>query len=142
MHFNSGNQPPPKTPLTTVLEIRLKHREGWSQARLAREYKLSVNTVHKMVTLQSYNKVAIMGAAPAAAPSASTLEESAKRLLAFQALLTENAEPPAKAVEMALDKFMAEPSATVYRCESCDVAEGGEHLESCQDASGGTIFRA
>lgn len=35
-----------------------------------------------------------------------------------------------------------EPNASAYRCDSCGVAEGGEHLESCQDASGGTLVRS
>ena len=47
-----------RTALTIVAEIRRKHAEGTSQASLAREHKLSLNTVHKMVTGLTYRHVA------------------------------------------------------------------------------------
>src|ERR1700679_3044813 len=134
--FNSTRQPRTKTALTTVLEIRLRYKEGWSQARLAREYQLSVNTIHKMVTLQSYNKVAIVGTEQPAMALASAVEKSALEMLAFQRLLDQNRESVSEAVTLIQDLPQ-----TVYCCESCGVAEGGEHLESCQDASGGTLVR-
>ena len=138
--FNSTRQPPGKVPLTTVLEIRLRAREGWTQGKLAREYHLSVGTIGRIVRMETHNKVAIVGALPTAAPAASELEASANRLLAFQSLLDQNGE----AMAVDTDKLINEaskPPATVFRCDSCGIVEGGEHLESCQDASGGTLVR-
>ena len=58
------------------------------------------------------------------------IDSSAQRMVEFQQQITP------KQVET------TEPNASVYRCDSCGVAEGGEHLESCQDASGGTLVRS
>ncbi len=104
-----------------VLDIRQRVKEGVSQARLAREHRVSSYTIYKAVNYLSHNKVAIVESGPRSMARADEIEASALRMAAEQALLNQNAQ------------------ISLYSCESCGVVEGGEHLDSCQDASGGTL---
>lgn len=96
------------TAAETVLKIRQLYDggRGWSQGRLAREFRLSRGTIQKMVTYQTYNKVAIVtNDTPVPMAAADAVAESARRMLAQQQLLDSNAQP-LKSLD--IDQLLAE----------------------------------
>ena len=97
--FSSTNQPlrtkerPGRLTVVQVLEIRQKYAggKGMTQAALAREYNTSRFNIYKVVTYQSYNKVALVtNDAPILKASDEAVAASALKVAAEIALMQQN----------------------------------------------------
>jgi len=108
--FTSTNQPGKRLTPEEVAECRKLRAEGWSQPRLSRKFKRSLNAIYQLLNGLTYNDIAIIGTDPRLADE-SDIAASAARLAGFQQLVDQSKSPPEVDVT-ALMKELEEPKPT------------------------------
>lgn len=148
MSFSRGHGKSPKrTSNEMALAMRKDRRTGMSFPALGRKYGVHTNTASRICNEESHKNIAMPEAEIKSDDQLKAEGREATRKLCLEKgwEIPDDLKTPAELEAVGRAQKADEQIEILvqggYSCESCGVAENGMHLESCQDASGGTLVR-